>query len=379
MVTPVRRIVAGNDDIGKAVILSDGMVRDVCTDPARPGFASTRVWVTDCSPARVKGVRETVNVPHTLEPPLGGTQCRFVEFPPEASFIESITEAHVKAWFEAMHSPQASTAKAGAPHAYMQRTTTLDLCYVLEGSIVLVLDTEEVALEQGDVAILNGTSHAWSNRTDRPAIVILSQHSGVDRQAEPPPASNAEPGSIPVPPQEISDKFRRIVTGQDAQGRSCVIYDGSTPNIFRRPSGSWFYEVWTVDSMPAPLLGNVDRGRTGRSIMHSPPAAGANWRISYSPPDAVPVHVSPAPDARAVSMETGGGTERRPGGSGMHRTPSIDYAICLQGDRKLVLEDSDVVLNKGDVVIQLGNWHTWTKHSDGPNMMGYVMIGGEFG
>jgi hypothetical protein len=78
-------------------------------------------------------------------------------------------------------------------------------------------------------------------------------------------------------------------------------------------------------------------------------------------------------------METGGGTERRPGGSGMHRTPSIDYAICLQGDRKLVLEDSDVVLNKGDVVIQLGNWHTWTKHSDGPNMMSYVMIGGEFG
>ncbi len=78
-------------------------------------------------------------------------------------------------------------------------------------------------------------------------------------------------------------------------------------------------------------------------------------------------------------MDTGGGTERRPGGSGMHRTPSVDYAICLQGDRKLVLEDSEVVMNKGDVVIQLGNWHTWAKASDGPNMMSFVMIGGEFG
>jgi hypothetical protein len=63
----------------------------------------------------------------------------------------------------------------------------------------------------------------------------------------------------------------------------------------------------------------------------------------------------------------------------MHRTPSIDYAVCLEGDRRLVLEDSDIVMNKGDVVVQLGNWHTWTKHSDGPNMMSYVMIGGEFG
>jgi hypothetical protein len=113
--------------------------------------------------------------------------------------------------------------------------------------------------------------------------------------------------------------------------------------------------------------------------MHSPPTAGANWRISYSPPDVIPVHVSPAPDARAAAMDTGGGTERRPGGSGMHRTPSIDYAICLQGDRRLVLEDSEVIMNKGDVVIQLGNWHTWAKHSDGPNMMSFVMIGGEFG
>ena len=32
----------------------------------------------------------------------------------------------------------------------MQRTRTLDLCYVLDGAIILVLDTAEVALQQGE-------------------------------------------------------------------------------------------------------------------------------------------------------------------------------------------------------------------------------------
>ncbi len=101
------------------------------------------------------------------------------------------------------------------------------------------------------------------------------------------------------PPRDVREKFRRVVAGQDAQGRSCIIADGSAPNVFRRPTGTWFYEVWTVDDMPAPLLGKVDRGGAGRSIMHSPPARGANWRISFSPADVVPVHgTAPARRAR---------------------------------------------------------------------------------
>jgi len=34
--------------------------------------------------------------------------------------------------------------------------------------------------------------------------------------------------------------------------------------------------------------------------------------------------------------------------------------------------------NKGEVVIQLGNWHSWENRSGVPTLMSYVMIGGEF-
>ena len=85
MVKPIRRVVAGNDDRGIAVALSDGPSPDVRLDPARPGFALTRLWVQDTTPARVKGLRETLHLPHTLEPPRNGSICRAVEYPPEAA------------------------------------------------------------------------------------------------------------------------------------------------------------------------------------------------------------------------------------------------------------------------------------------------------
>jgi mannose-6-phosphate isomerase-like protein (cupin superfamily) len=178
MVKPIRRVVAGNDERGVAVALSDAPSPDVRLDPARPGFAATRLWVSDQTPARVKGGRETLDLPHTIEPPKNGSVCRVIEFPPEGAYIKRVSAADVQAYFAAMGSPGASTAKASTPHPYMQRTATLDFCYVLEGEITLVLDTEEVHLKEGDTVIQRGTNHAWSNRSDKPCIVVFSSHDG---------------------------------------------------------------------------------------------------------------------------------------------------------------------------------------------------------
>jgi hypothetical protein len=105
--------------------------------------------------------------------------CRAVEYPPEASYIRNITPADVRAWFTAMGSPDASvTSNGGTQHPYMQRTSSLDFCSIFEGEITLVLDDAEVELEAGDQVILRGVSHAWSNRSDKQCIVLMSQHAG---------------------------------------------------------------------------------------------------------------------------------------------------------------------------------------------------------
>jgi uncharacterized cupin superfamily protein len=77
-----------------------------------------------------------------------------------------------------MGSPRASTYSPLASHPYMQKMRTLDFCIVLEGAIVLVLDTQEVALKAGDFVVQRGTNHAWSNRTTIPAVVAIASHDG---------------------------------------------------------------------------------------------------------------------------------------------------------------------------------------------------------
>lgn len=179
---PIRRIVCLDDAQGKSLAVSDAPVPQVHVDPARPGFESTRVWATDRTPSRMKvggvPITDTSGIPHTIEPPSGGSLCRMVTFPPDDSWSGRVTARDVQAFFESMGSPQASTGKAGAPHPYMQRTRTLDFCLVIEGEITLVLDTTEVHLEAGDTVVQRGTNHAWSNRSGNPCLVAFSSHDG---------------------------------------------------------------------------------------------------------------------------------------------------------------------------------------------------------
>ncbi|HUP93335.1 MAG TPA: hypothetical protein VM164_00405, partial [Burkholderiales bacterium] len=84
-----RRIVV-IDENDKSRVITDGPSSDVRGDPARPGFSSARMWGTDCTPVRLKNLRESLNVPHTLEPPPQGSVCRLVTFPPEAGYIKQI-------------------------------------------------------------------------------------------------------------------------------------------------------------------------------------------------------------------------------------------------------------------------------------------------
>ena len=175
-IKPVRRLVCIDGEDGKSLALADAPSPDVRTDPARLGFASTRIWVAQGTPPPIQGVRETLQLPHTLEPPPGGSVCRVVTFPPDASYAGRVGAAQVAAYFAAMGSPQASTFGPGAAHPYMQQTRTLDFCLVLEGEITLVLDTEEVHLAAGDTVVQRGTNHAWSNRSNAPCRIAFSSH-----------------------------------------------------------------------------------------------------------------------------------------------------------------------------------------------------------
>jgi uncharacterized cupin superfamily protein len=101
-----------------------------------------------------------------------------VTLPPDDNWKGKVGSAEVQAFFRAMGSPGASTYSPQSPHPYMQKTRTLEFGVVLEGEIVLVLDTQEVRMKAGEVAILRGSNHAWSNRSTKPAVVAICSHDG---------------------------------------------------------------------------------------------------------------------------------------------------------------------------------------------------------
>jgi mannose-6-phosphate isomerase-like protein (cupin superfamily) len=175
-VKAARRIVTIDREPGRSVLVSDGPSPDVRTDPARPGFALSRLWVTDGTPAKI--VFETLQLPHTLEPPPGGSILNVVTFPPDDVWKGKVGATEVEAFFRSIGAPRASTYSARAPHPYMQRTRSLDFCVVLEGEIVLVLDTQEVQLKAGEFVIQRGANHAWSNRSNRACVVAMALHDG---------------------------------------------------------------------------------------------------------------------------------------------------------------------------------------------------------
>ncbi len=176
-IKPVRRIVTIDDARGASHAVADGPSPDVRTDPARPGYASTRIWATDASPARLeKRFRDALLMPHMLEPPPRGSVFRIVTIPPDDAWRSTVRASDVAAFFATMGAPHASTYAASVPHPYMQKTRTIDFCLILDGEVTLVLDTEEVALTAGDTVVQRGTNHAWSNRSDKPCRIAISSH-----------------------------------------------------------------------------------------------------------------------------------------------------------------------------------------------------------
>ena len=48
----------------------------------------------------------------------------------------------------------------------------------------------------------------------------------------------------------------------------------------------------------------------------------------------------------------------------MHRTKTLDYVVVIEGEMVLILDDSEVTLKPGDVVVQRGTDHAWENRGD---------------
>ena len=173
----------------------------------------------------------------------------------------------------------------------------------------------------------------------------------------------------------MAKPIRRVVTGHNAAGQSTFISDGAAPNVYCRVPGSvTVTELWETKSTPADNSGSADAA--DRPFKLHPPKNGSVFRIIEYPPDKVRL----AAIARERSMgDDGSGRDaasdrNSPRHPGMHKTDSIDYAIVLSGEIHALMDEGEVLLKTGDVLVQRGTNHAWSNRSDEPCYVAFVLI-----
>ena len=181
----------------------------------------------------------------------------------------------------------------------------------------------------------------------------------------------------------MQGKIRRVVTGHDANGKAIVVEDQFAPQVRTNPNrpGHISVDLWKTSASPVPVTAGEADPTAGPKVIH-PPHQGTVFRISEIAPETDAIRNMDPEKAKEVfkamgaeNASTFGQNKRHPF---MHRTETVDYAVVLEGEVVMLLDDDEVHLKAGDVVIQRGTNHAWSNRSDKPVKMLYVLIDGAF-
>ncbi len=138
-----------------------------------------------------------------------------------------------------------------------------------------------------------------------------------------------------------------MVTGHRADGRSTFLFEGEV-EAAATSEGVSIAELWATTESPASNASREDAARRSHSLLPDP--CGTLLRIFEIAPQ--------APDTDL----------------GFHTTDTVDYIYVISGEVFAMVDDAEVLLREGDVLVQRGTRHAWSNRSDAPCRMVAVMI-----
>jgi mannose-6-phosphate isomerase-like protein (cupin superfamily) len=167
-------------------------------------------------------------------------------------------------------------------------------------------------------------------------------------------------------PQLEYRPVRRIVTGVNAQGRSYIQSDGDTPNVQNQPGKPLAQVLWATGGARAP---GEEPAPPGHAFgFHS--SGGSLLRVADFPPDS---HYDLAALQKFLD-ESGVRDNTNPRHFWFHKTESLDYAIVLEGEIYAMMDEGEVLMRPGDILIQRATNHSWSNRSDKVCRMAFVLL-----
>ena len=145
---------------------------------------------------------------------------------------------------------------------------------------------------------------------------------------------------------EQSRPVRRVVTGFGPDGRSTTMIDDELPPLvpYRDYPGASMTPVWFTD-LPDDVRATVDTAVDGHG--RRPSRGGTRlFRVCIEPGVELPFHA----------------------------TPTVEYHCVLQGEITCILEDGEVTVRAGDLLVQRATPHGWANRGDVPFVSIAVMV-----
>ena len=167
-------------------------------------------------------------------------------------------------------------------------------------------------------------------------------------------------------------QVRRIVTENDGNGKSRVLFDGAADNVI-----TVLTELWKTEAGPHDHKAPVDMGKASNSL--EPPRGGTVFRFFQIAPESETAHL-PLEERQKAGRDwfaaMGGGhlqpdTTRH---ETMHKSPTTDYIVLLSGEITLLLDTEERDLKPFDVVVQRGTNHAWVNRGTEDALLMAVLV-----
>lgn len=173
--------------------------------------------------------------------------------------------------------------------------------------------------------------------------------------------------------------IRRIVTGHAPSGKSVFVSDSEATRTTAFKHVPGFVTTLAWETLPGARV-PVQSGDSALAATSWVPApGGSNLMFITFPPDSVmgsPDFDPAAAGGEYMTVLPGLAEKFEMDNPGMHCTDTIDYAVLLEGEIHLELDEgASRQLAPKDVVIQNGTRHAWRNKSDKPATMLFVLVG----
>jgi mannose-6-phosphate isomerase-like protein (cupin superfamily) len=166
-------------------------------------------------------------------------------------------------------------------------------------------------------------------------------------------------------------EVRRVVTKIDSSGKAVAMFDGQVQlTSFRSPNPA--SEMWVTENSPPDFSWTADRAKTKVGLV--PPKNGTIFRIVDFVPTTPKIESMDINTMMKVVGDHAPAKGLPPRHPMMHRTRSVDYAIIMSGEIDMLMDEGEVHLKAGDVVVQQATNHAWVNRSGKPCRVAFILM-----